>query len=63
MQLLFVICGDENGTNGHHLAVVSVDSTPIGVLVVLAMPVKNCQKCQAMQLDIHSTVGAYTDYE
>ena len=48
-----VICGGTNGTDGHHLAVYSVDVTfgchfvathlpshPIGVLVVLATPVK-----------------------
>ena len=47
----------KNGTNGHHLAVFSVDIafachfvappptfTPIGVLMVLAMPVKNYLK-------------------
>ena len=47
-----VICGGENGTDGHYLAVFSVDVTfghhfavthlpyhPIGVLVVLATPV------------------------
>ena len=39
-----MICGVENGTNGHHLAVFSVDSTLIGVLVVLAMPVKKLSK-------------------
>ena len=52
-QQLCVICGGENGTNGHHYAVFSVDiafahhpppSTPIGVL--------------AIQLVIHSTFGA-----
>ena len=55
LTALFDICGAENGTNGCHLAIFSVDvafahyfvapttpppSTPVGVLVVLAMPVK-----------------------
>ena len=60
-----------NGTKGHHLAVFIIDTVlachfvapttptlhPIGVLVVLAMPLKNYLKWQAIQLAIHSTVG------
>ena len=67
-----VIYGSENGTNGCHLALFSVDvaftyhlvashhpllSNPIRVLVVLAMPL------QLAQLAIHSMVGAQIDYE
>ena len=33
-------------------------SHPVGVLVVLTTPVKNYLKWQAIQLAIHSTVGA-----
>ena len=65
-------CGGENATNGSHLAVFSEDiafachfvapcpsppSHPIGVLVVLAMPVKNHLKQQAIQLAIQCTAG------
>ena len=38
-------------------------SHPAGVLVVLAMPVKNYQKRQAIQLAIHSTIGTWIDNE
>ena len=62
-----MICGDENGTNGCHLAGVSEDlafachfmatrppqpSDPIGVLLVLATPVKNYLKWREIQLAI-----------
>ena len=73
LATLYVICGIENGTSVHLLGIFSVDisfachfvapyhpapSTPIGVLVVLAMPVKNYLKWQAIQPVIHSTAGA-----
>ena len=62
----------KNGTNGHHLAVFSVEvafachfiatsqppsSHPIGVPVVLAMLVKISLKWHAIQLAIYSIVG------
>ena len=65
--MLCVTCGGENGTNGSHLAAFSEDvafahhfvaprlpplSHPIGVLVVLAMPMKNYLKWWAIQLAI-----------
>ena len=61
-----------NSTNGCHLAVYSEDiafsrhfmathlpspCNPIGGVVVLATPVKNCLKYWAIQLAIHSIVG------
>ena len=64
-------CGGENGTNGSSLAAFSKDiafarhlmapyppppSHPIGVLVVLATPVKNYLKWQEIQLAIQCTV-------
>ena len=59
-------CGGENGINGSHLAVFSEDvaftchfvvpAHPIGVLVVLAMPVINYLKWQEIQLAIQCTV-------
>ena len=66
--LLSVTCRDENGTNGCHLAVFGVDVTfacdfvanvgvLVGVLVVLAMPLKNYLKWWEIQLAIHSIVG------
>ena len=60
-----MICGGDNGTNGCHLAVFSVDvviachyppSHPIEVLVVLTMLVKSYLKWQAIQLGIQCTV-------
>ena len=71
--VLCVICGGANDTSGCHLAVFSKDvafachfvaarppppSHPVGVLVVLTTPVKNDLKWRAIQLGIHSTVGA-----
>ena len=62
-----MICGGANDTNGCHLAVFSEDvafahhfvaTHPVGVLVVLTIPVKNYLKWRAIQLAIHSTVGA-----
>ena len=38
-------------------------STPIRVLVILAMPVKNYQKWWAVQQAIHSKVGVQIDYD
>ena len=73
-----MICGGENGTNGCHLAGFSEDvafahhfvatrlpppSHPVGVLVVLAMPVKNYLKWQAIQLPIYSIVDKMIDYK
>ena len=67
-----VTCGGENGNKGCHLAYFNVDigfafyfvatyplppSHPIGVLVVLAMPVKCNLKLRAIQLARHSVVG------
>ena len=34
-----------------------------GMLVVLTAPVKNYLKWRAIQLAIHSTVGAYVEYK
>ena len=71
-------CGGENGTNGSHFRVFSEDvafahhfvatrlpppSHPIGVLVVLAMPVKNYLKRQEIQLVIQCTVDAMNYFE
>ena len=68
----------ENGINGCHLAVLSVDvalpatsslpthplpSHPVGMLRVLAKPVKNYLKWQETQLVIHSIVGELIDYK
>ena len=65
--------GGTNDTSGCHLAVFSEDiavpatswlpalpplSHPAGMLVVLTTPVKNYLKWRAIQLAIHSTVGA-----
>ena len=62
-----MICGGENGTNGCHLAVFSVEvalachfvaaypspsSQPLEVLVVLAMPVKNYLKINGEQFSL-----------
>ena len=64
-----MICGGEIGTNVCHLAALNVGvasvhhfvSTrpphPIGVLVVLATPVKRYLKWQEIQIAIHSIVG------
>ena len=41
----------------------SPSSTPIGVLVVLAIPAKNSLKWQTIQLTVHSTVDAYNIQE
>ena len=65
-----MICEGENCASGYHLAVLSVDaafdyhfmathplpSYPIGVLVVLAIPVK-LSKMVGIHLAIHATVG------
>ena len=73
LATLCVICGIENGTSGHLLGIFSVDiafacyfvalyhpapSTPVEMLVILAMPVKNYLKWQGIQPVIHSTSGA-----
>ena len=70
---VWLLCGAKNGISGCHLAIFGVDIsfachfvapihpllfTPIRVLVVLATPVKNYLKKLAIQLAIHSTVGA-----
>ena len=61
IQLICVTHGGKNGTSRSHLTVFSEDvafashsSHPIGVLVVLAMPVKS-SKWWAIQLDIQCT--------
>ena len=71
-------CGGENDTNGSHLAVFSEDiafahhlvafhpppsSHPIGVLVVLAMPVKNYLKWLEIQLVTQCTVDTVNYFE
>ena len=68
-----MICGGANDTSGCHLAVFSEDvavtrhfvaTRPLaGMLVVLTTPVKNYLKWQAIQLAIHSTVGAWVEYK
>ena len=73
-----MICGGENGPNGCHLAGFSEDgafarhfvatrppppSHPVGVLLILAMPVKNYLKWWEIWLAIHPIVGEYIDYE
>ena len=71
------MCGGENGTNGHHLAVFNVHialashfvatclpppSYPIGMLVVcIGYTSKNSLKWQAIQLATHSIVGECID--
>ena len=65
-----MICGGENESNGCHLAdfgeevafahhFVATPPTPhpVGVLLVLAMPVKNYLKWREIQLAIHQIVG------
>ena len=67
-----MICGGANGTNGCRLAGFSKDvafaatlwlpthhpaSHPVGVLLVLATPVKNYLKWWETQLAIHPIVG------
>ena len=74
----YVTRGGENGTSGCHLAVFSKDiaftchlvaprlpppSHPIGVLVVLAAPVKNYLKWWEIQLAIKCTVGTVNHIE
>ena len=61
-------CGGENGTNGNHFPVFSEDvafaqlpSHPIGVLVVLATPVKYYLKWQEIQLAFQCTVDTYNE--
>ena len=70
-----MICGGANDTSGCHLAIFSEDVAvahhfvatrpppPAGMLVVLTTPVKTYLKWWAIQLAIHSTVGAWVDYE
>ena len=60
-----MICGDANDTSGCHLAGISKDVAfarhfvaSVRVLVVLTTPVNNYLKWWAIQLAIHSTVGA-----
>ena len=36
---------------------------PAGMLVVLTIPVKNYLKWRAIQLAIHSTIGAWVEYK
>ena len=67
-----MICGGENDSNGCHLVGLSEDvvfalhfmatcllpsTHPVGVLLVLATPVKNYLKWQEIQLAIHPIVG------
>ena len=40
-----------------------VATHPAGMLVVLTTPVKNYLKWRAIQLAIHSTVGAWVEYK
>ena len=76
--LLCVTCGGENGTNGSHFPVFSEDVTfayhfmatcppppshPVGVLLVLAMPVKNYLKWWEIQLAIQCTVDTMNYFE
>ena len=76
LALDLAICGVENGINECHLTVFSVDvaftchfvalhhpqhSTPIGVLVVLSLPVNNYLKWQLIKITTHSTVGVAID--
>ena len=73
-----MICGGANDTSGCHLAVYSEDVAvarhfvatrppppfhPAGMLVVLPTIVKNYLKWWAIQLAIHSTVGARVEYK
>ena len=69
-----MICGGANDTSGCHLAVFSEDVAvarhfvatrppKAGMLVVLTTPVKNYLKWRAIQLAIHSTVGARVEYK
>ena len=68
-----MISGGANDTSGCHLAVFNegvafarhfvATSHPVGVLVVLTTPVKNYLKWRAIQLAIHSTVGARVEYK
>ena len=58
------ICGGENGTNGCHLGVFSVNVAFARHSMaihppsqVLAMPVHNLSKWQVIQLAIHPIVG------
>ena len=66
----------ENDTNGCHLAGFSEDvafahhfvgsyppSHPVGVLLILATPVKNYLKWQEIQLAIRPLVGGQIDYK
>ena len=70
-----MICGGENDTNVCHLAGFGEDidfarhfvafqlpPTLVGVLLILAMPVKSYLKWREIQLAIHSIVGGYIDY-
>ena len=71
-------CGGENGTNGSHFPVFSEDvafarhfmatrppppSHPAGVLLLLAMPVKNYLKWWEIQLVIQCTVDTMNYFE
>ena len=66
-----MISGGANDTSGCHLAVFSEDLAVArhwlrgyaGMLVVLTTPVKNYLKWRAIQLAIHSTVGAQVEYK
>ena len=67
LAILCVICGGANDTIGCHLVVFREDvafsrhfmaTHPVGVLVILTTPVKSYLKWWAIQLAIHSTVGA-----
>ena len=63
-----MISGGANDTSGCHLAVFSEDIAvarhfvatrpPAGMLVVLTTLIKNYLKWRAIQIAIHSTVGA-----
>ena len=73
-----MICGGENGTNECHLTgfseVVTFDNHfiatrspltlhPIGVLLVLAMPVEKLCKMMGIQLAMHPIVGGQKHYK
>ena len=67
-----MISGGANDTSGCHLAVFREDvavarhfvaTHPAGMLVVLTTLVKNYLKWRAIQLAIHSTIGAWVEYK
>ena len=77
IQLLYVICGGENGTTGCHLSVFRVNVAFAHHFVATCLPPtfppyrsasgivhasKNYLKCWAIQLTIHPIVGLQRDY-